>query len=269
MIATCPACAKRYRVPDDAVPPEGRSVRCSACSHTWIEHPPEPDPAPRLPLAEPPPRIADPAPPPHIAPPPPPAPAADADPTAEPDAAPEPPVRGAAWPLVVALFALIAFAALAVVEFAPAATFSPPRLGLPRIDLPAVDLPTIDLPAIDLPRLDLARIPLIGNRLETIVHPLPVPPSPLTIAVTSERRRLATGGALLVLSGTIANPTATAQPVAAIDARLVDPAGKVAYRWRIAAPVATLPAHHEVRFESTAANYPAAAERLDLGFVAG
>jgi hypothetical protein len=30
--------------------------------------------------------------------------------------------------------------------------------------------------------------------------------------------------------------------------------------------VTTLPPHHEVPFESTAANYPADAERLDLAF---
>lgn len=36
MIATCPACAKRYRIADDAVPAGGREVRCAACRHGWI-----------------------------------------------------------------------------------------------------------------------------------------------------------------------------------------------------------------------------------------
>ena len=35
MIATCPGCAKRYRLPEGAVPAGGRNVRCAACSHGW------------------------------------------------------------------------------------------------------------------------------------------------------------------------------------------------------------------------------------------
>ena len=35
MIVTCPECAARYRLADDAVPPEGRAMRCAACKHRW------------------------------------------------------------------------------------------------------------------------------------------------------------------------------------------------------------------------------------------
>lgn len=35
MILTCPACATQYRLKDDAIPPEGRQVRCAACKHKW------------------------------------------------------------------------------------------------------------------------------------------------------------------------------------------------------------------------------------------
>ncbi|GGF55680.1 hypothetical protein GCM10011402_04540 [Paracoccus acridae] len=31
----CPGCAAEYRVPDSAVPPEGREVECSACGKVW------------------------------------------------------------------------------------------------------------------------------------------------------------------------------------------------------------------------------------------
>lgn len=37
MILTCPACATQYRLKDDAIPPEGRQVRCAACKHKWHE----------------------------------------------------------------------------------------------------------------------------------------------------------------------------------------------------------------------------------------
>jgi len=286
MIATCPACAKRYRLPDDAVPPEGRSVRCAACGNGWTAFRDAPEPVvrePTLPFGPSSP-VATAAP-------------GAADRAAMIDEAPaasigayrqrgRSPADSAAdrgprrWRWIVPLLLVavaVALAALAVVEFAPSNTFDPPRLGLPdpatlglpTIDasaLPAFSLPALAVPKIDLPPLDLTRIPYVGDRLDALVHPTAPPPSPLTITVAGERRPLANGGAVLVLAGKIVNPTGSAQAVPPIEARLIDPAGTVALRWRIAPPVATLPPHHEVGFDSTAANYPAAARRLDLAF---
>lgn len=35
MILTCPSCATRYYADDGSIGPNGRSVRCAACTHTW------------------------------------------------------------------------------------------------------------------------------------------------------------------------------------------------------------------------------------------
>lgn len=39
MILTCPACDTKYVVKDDAIPPDGRQVRCASCKHSWHQDP--------------------------------------------------------------------------------------------------------------------------------------------------------------------------------------------------------------------------------------
>ena len=41
MIITCAKCEKRFVVPDNAIPAEGRTVQCSTCSNKWKQLPVE------------------------------------------------------------------------------------------------------------------------------------------------------------------------------------------------------------------------------------
>ncbi|TRW17572.1 zinc-ribbon domain-containing protein [Glacieibacterium frigidum] len=54
MIVSCPECGARYRLADDAIPVEGRAMRCAACKHRWYEMGPDPvAAAPSEPVPEP------------------------------------------------------------------------------------------------------------------------------------------------------------------------------------------------------------------------
>jgi predicted Zn finger-like uncharacterized protein len=66
MILVCPSCEAKFNVPDGAIPPEGRTVRCAKCKHSWKAFPaqlkrtpPSAPPAPPRPAA-PVPRMPDP-----------------------------------------------------------------------------------------------------------------------------------------------------------------------------------------------------------------
>ncbi len=43
MIVTCPTCNSKYRVRDEAVPPEGAELQCPSCSALFVAHPPRVD----------------------------------------------------------------------------------------------------------------------------------------------------------------------------------------------------------------------------------
>lgn len=247
MILSCPACNTRYLVPDSAIGPTGRQVRCAACRHSWFEDAPtldlaRPHGAPET--AAPPPASSTPSPPP---PPPPPIARAQVVPPADvianygderpggpegPDPfAHEPPLRpqrnrATMLTAMAAIAALVMIAALAaLVLFAPTGLAG--RFGLG--------------PA----------------------------PSPLTIQVTRkpERRATLNGSELLAVTGRVLNPTDDYQPVPDIRAELRDGQGRAVYSWTITRPARQLPPGGVAEFDTAAVDVPQGAKALNLSFV--
>lgn len=118
MRITCPTCDAGYDVPDDAIGPNGRKVRCRACGASWMQAPlttdAEPAPAAVPPVAPVPPVPSAPvieraAPPP---------------PVAEPVSAPPPPprrpsVKGPLIALGLVVLVLLLGSAIALIAYGP------------------------------------------------------------------------------------------------------------------------------------------------------
>jgi predicted Zn finger-like uncharacterized protein len=260
MILTCPACHKKYLIPDTAIGAEGRQVRCAACRHSWFELLPEqalvadqhdqmervgpavvPDAAERRAPQPPPAPEARPATPPNWS-----SPAPDAAPAAVTSAhaddivasdydpyaheAPFRPHRNPTrrWTIAAVVVSLMLFAGLGAVYYFATPNFLA-RLGIPigEIDTPLITQFTSD------------RGPKEGM-------PATAP--------------------FVIIHGQIINPTDQAQRVPDIIAELLDSHGRVVYSWtitpsrRTVAPKATLP------IDDTAVNIPHNAQETRLTF---
>jgi predicted Zn finger-like uncharacterized protein len=270
MILICPQCATRYVVPDSAIGPSGRQVRCASCKHSWFQEGAEiRRPEPAIAASEPAPPVAAPPPPP---PPPPPAAAApspslpfeqeerpapstpeqtvprhdpvDPEPVAQasvpaeefihyPDDDYEAPVRARRNPAKLWTIAAIVFFLVVSVTGGALVYFGPPSWAV-NLGLSARDTEA------------------------GLNFYLPKPP---------ERRNLPTGEEYFAFSARILNDSDHELTVPPVVVELRDDQGRLVFSWMTKADKARLRPNEEARVSESRLDIPKNARNLELRFV--
>jgi len=226
MILECSQCRTRYLVPDSAVGPDGRTVRCAACKHSWFQPGTILDLVARAeaePAIAPPPPSPPPAPDVEIAPP-------GTAPSYE-SFAPEPPFRPRRNPA--RRWTMAAFAAGIAMMIGAGAILWGGAPGLAK---------------------------QFGLRLGPEETPLKIINNPI------DRRDLDNGSQMFAISGKVVNPTNTRQHVPDIRVELKDAQNRVVYGWTIRPEATTLAPRGHVDFNSAKLDVPVNSRNLVLSF---
>lgn len=277
MMLTCPSCGTRYLVPDAAIGPAGRKVRCASCKHSWFQDPPAEES--RRDLVDRGARAVAAAVTEHVAaapspvagpgfaevgtavieeepsPPPPPPPSWVAE-TAPSRAAPEV-QTAAAGPAVLPDIRPFAHEPPFRPRRNPAKMWTMVAAGV------AVVLVALNVGVLMLGGVDGISTKLWGNRVTAAS-----PDTMLRLIPTGapERRRLASGHEILTVTGRIDNPTAQALPIPDIRAELLTVDSKPIYAWTIPAPAPSVGAGSSMPFDGVTVDVPAEANRMRLSF---
>jgi predicted Zn finger-like uncharacterized protein len=246
MILNCPACKTRYLVPDSAIGPNGRSVRCASCRHSWFQEAAIPEKqlveaeasAQAAPVAQPeaaadrdwlPTSPASPVT--RSAPPPPPISATPDYGASESSFAHEPPFRPRRNPAKLWTMAAIAFAALVLVAGGALYYFGAPQW-------------------------------MSGYQFASIDE------TPLLIELSQkqDRRTLPDGTEYFAASGTIINPTTSDQNVPPMLVVLRDAGGRIVYSWKMNPPAKSLAPGAKINFNEAKLDVPRGASQLEVGW---
>ena len=252
MILACPSCHTRYVVPDTAIGPTGRTVRCANCRHSWFQ---EPNAAAATVAAAPVPSTPEPVAAPAPAREAPPRPAATYSdyPDPEPKPAPAPP-RFASEP---------AARAAPVIDDAPLPFRRPRRNPAKRWTIIAASAALLMVAATG--GLLYFGLPSWAQGLG-LPGGVDEPDLVIELPPNQDHRELADGTIYFAASGVIINPTDREQRVPPILAELRDAQGTIVYSWTIKPPVRMLPPNEKVNFSEAKLDIPRRATQLTVSW---
>ena len=274
MLLVCPSCRTRYVVPDAAIGMDGRQVRCANCKHSWFQDGAVPPVAPAPPIVAPP----------VVAPEPPVAEPVDHEDAFAPPASPPSPAPPPVEPLVQTGFARF--------DQDPTPTFAeppPPAAVPPAAPSYFEEAPPPSRFAHEPPfkaRRNPAKLwtmaaiafAVLIAAAGTAFWYFGVPSTGFMMAgqepdlkiVLNENLELnerADGTPFFIASGSIVNPTSSAQNVPEMLVTLKDASGRPVYSWKMRAKVRSLAPGAKVDFSEARLDVPLAATQISIGWV--